>query len=245
MDKIKMKERPIIFQPKSVKGTLKGDKTQTRRLVKLKTIPIEYVTHICKDGSGKGFIAWIISNESKDKTQAEMDKLTVERYPNNEGFPCPYGEIGDRLWVRESFYACGTWVKNGLTKNGKQKWKFKDLTVKYKYFDNPPKYIHKGRNNELGWYKRPALFMPRKAARLILEITDRRVERLQNITAHDAIAEGIFWSDHHQGYVVDEDGSCFYKNDPTESYYKLWVIIHGSKSWDENSFVWVVQYKKI
>ena len=69
---------------------------------------------------------------------------------------CPYGQVGDRLGVKETHYRFGQWNKNGFTKSGKQAWKFKEDTDEVLYFDNPPKFIRPNSFRDLGWYKRPS-----------------------------------------------------------------------------------------
>jgi hypothetical protein len=98
----------------------------------------------------------------------------------------------DILWVRETTYLWGTWVKNGITKTGKQKYKFVwDKTKPAIYAaDGAPDYICKGWQ-EVGYFKRPSIHMPREAARIFLRVKDGRIERVQDISEEDAIAEGV------------------------------------------------------
>jgi len=104
---------------------------------------------------------------------------------------CPYGNAGDILYVRETFYAKGYWQESGISKNGKQKWSFIDEThidfrmpdCGYKYEDNQPSTILKGKSSKKGYYKRPSLFLPKKACRLFLQIKSITVERLNDISA--------------------------------------------------------------
>lgn len=100
-----MKERPILFSAPMVRAILDGRKTQTRRILKYPKqcykIPDFEAHHICYDGHG-GFIAW--QGAGIDKSQEWWNTKTLQLYPNGGGFKCPYGQPGDHLWVRESFF---------------------------------------------------------------------------------------------------------------------------------------------
>jgi hypothetical protein len=122
----------------------------------------------------------------------------------------------------------------------------------YYYFDNPPDTILPNTKRETyGWFKRSSLFMPYKAARIFLEITDIRVERLQDISEADAIEEGI---ESNLYLNKNEDPILSYKiygtkkdwdESPIVSYYSLWESINGKDSWDLNPWVFVITFKKL
>lgn len=133
-----------------------------------------------------------------------------------------YGCTGDRLWVRETFY-------NDANAGEPPVWVYRA--------DNPDYPLHDGSH----W--KPSIFMPRAASRILLEVTDVRIERLQDIRQADAKAEGIFFDDNHDGYVTDTDGANFHYSDPRISFCKLWCGINGPESWDANPFVWVITFK--
>lgn len=165
---------------------------------------------------------------------------------------CPYGKVGDLLYVRETFYALGHWKKNGLTKTGKQKWKFIDSGKVWFYEDHKPATIRKNSYRKLGFYKRNSLFMPKAAARLWLQITGIRVERLQAITETDAKAEGIEIGYRQQQHSHTE--LITYKDYETNqqafitagaSFKSLWRSINGPDSWAANPYVWVIEFKVI
>lgn len=140
----------------------------------------------------------------------------------SEWMPCPYGKPGDRLWVRE------TWAKTldqrFLYRADTSGWEKADLTA-------------------TGNWK-PSIHMPRAASRITLEITDVRVERLQDITWEDAIAEGIYDAAAN-GYWWDYLTNTFCAASPIESYKTLWNSINGEGAWAQNPFVWVIQFKLI
>lgn len=185
-------ERPILFQGAMVRAILAGTKTQTRRIVKGERV---------SRGMESGWLLkpYGILNDRQFATAA-----------------CPYGQPGDRLWVRESH------------------WWFKDerdpVTGYY-----PPKmtvedvqFRADGDDGRKVW--RPSIHMPRWACRLVLEITAVRVERLRGISAADCWAEGIPSSP---------------DVDPAHEYCDLWEQINGPGSWQANPWVWVVEFKKV
>lgn len=134
---------------------------------------------------------------------------------------------GDTLWVRETFTVQETFYPE-------QDWE----TFKYK----ADTYELKG-----GEKWKPSIFMPKKAARLFLEVTDVRVERLQDILEEDAIAEGVERvSDYGTtGYMnyLDPDSSPS-DIDAVSSFETLWQTIHPN-GWEENPWVWVYEFKKV
>ena len=177
---------------------------------------------------------------------------------------CPYGKPGDILWVRETFYAFGKWVKNGTTKTGKQKYKFIDCTMnnklRYEYPDTIEKNINPlgistKKNNQLRWYKRSALFMPKKACRTFLKVKSGRPERLQEISQNDCVHEGIeqLLMSSMQKLMAGSERFRNYLKKPTifnealkpyESFKSLWISINGPDSWNKNPWVWVIEFER-
>lgn len=142
---------------------------------------------------------------------------------------CPYGKVGDVLWVRE------TSTQESITDEA------------------PFKTIYKadvGENYPMGSNKwKPSIFMPKSACRIFLEITDIKIERLQDISEEDAKAEGVetkkgSWGTvHFIDYTSNVRGSGF--DWAKQSFKTLWQKINGSESWEENPFVWVIKFKQI
>lgn len=208
-----MKERPILFGAPMVRALLAGTKTQTRRVVAL---PRKRESFVVLD-YGNGWWPY-----ESDDGESELCDDGME-HP----YTCPYGQPGDRLWVRE------TW----RTVAESDAIPPRDLTPAHRIWyeaDEP---------HQRGFGKlRPSMFMPRWASRILLEVTAVRVERLQDISKADAEAEGI-----------ERDGSAwrhytrpcrFACTDPRMSYQTLWELINGAGSWDANPFVWVVEFKR-
>lgn len=152
---------------------------------------------------------------------------------------CPYGLPGDRLWVRETW---GAWphMMGGVQPE----------TLRYRADGEY--------QNERGtWRWRPSIHMPRWASRITLEITDVRVERLQDISEADAVAEGVRrgdgkWHALGDGEAVFLDEFGWFAperytrhNAPRHAFREAWEIINGPGSWNANPWVWVIEFKKL
>lgn len=207
-----MRERPILFSGPMVRAILAGNKTQTRRVAK----PVRHpdLGNVYTPGA-----------------------LVLEREPQHViDRACPYGQPGDRLWVRE------TW-------NRFEPWAGFYYAADYEAFgigpDDDPDHIP---DHEVRW--KPSIHMPRAACRLVLEITSVRVERLQAISYEDALAEGAFdprlfvgdeWND-ADGESADELARRLQW--PQRAFRELWCGINGAASWDANPWVWVVEFRR-
>lgn len=221
-----MKERPILFSAPMVRAILAGTKTQTRR-------------------EAKGLIG-LTGAVRLVKSSAD-------------GFPvCPYGQPGDRLWVREAFrfpesldgispravaeksIAAGyhaPWCPTQYEADGARQH-----AQEWRDFVTPPMPNEPGR-------LRASLHMPRWASRITLEITSIRVERLQDISEADAIAEGVRPESH---VIPDDDTSAFFRigavrnnSYPIARYAALWESLNGAGSWAANPWVWAVEFKRV
>ena len=253
-----MKERPILFSGEMVKAILDGRKTQTRRAVKPQPL---------QDVDGDEEITW---EEKPIETGWESEIGTEPCFAHWQlmrpgklqpaKILCPYGVVGDRLWVKESWRtgsrldgldAAGITnaAEDASCQPGKgESWgKYKPCPIVYEadgkhlvWADND---FAEHNFGPIGRLRVPR-FMPRWASRITLEITGVRVERLQDITDQDAESEGI--QDHPQitsrwmDYETGDESSC-----PIHSYRTLWEKINGHGSWDANPYVWVIEFKKI
>lgn len=146
---------------------------------------------------------------------------------------CPYGQPGDTLWVREAWaaqHACDH--------------------LKPSEMRTADTRVHYAATEDLGGLrKRPGMFMPRWASRITLRVTDVRVERLQDISEADAVAEGI--GPHRKGgwwWEQPPDGIAgsnhFGAKTARDAFRALWESINGGGSWDENPWVWVVSFER-
>jgi len=145
-------------------------------------------------------------------------------------FSCKFGQSGDQVWVKETFAI------------------HPDYNPPYN-FDG--QYVYRATDPDWettdGWKWKPSLFMPREASRIFLEITEVRVERLQDISENDAWKEGIEFkrppiNQNATGFRHYQSGFYNAKN-AQHSYQTLWEKINGPESWDLNPWVWVVEFK--
>ncbi|HEX7857359.1 MAG TPA: hypothetical protein VF503_27060, partial [Sphingobium sp.] len=153
--------------------------------------------------------------------------------------------VGDRLYVREAYYQFGSWhaVEGALTKGGQQKWAFDGAKAMIS-FDPPADFLVSRSKAFPGlprWYKRLGRFMPRAASRLTLTVTDVRVERLNDCSEADALAEGIERYD-WQGHTTYGIGPFTGSLSPVPAYEFLWDSINGPGSWDANPWVVAVSF---
>lgn len=165
----------------------------------------------------------------------EFDGLNVDkvlaRFPNQRG--CPYGEPGDRLWVRETWYCDDYRVQRGPYLQPE------DLDVEDAREHGTLVYAADGlapyEAEQPVW--RPSIHMPRWASRITLEITGVRVERLNDCSEADAEAEGIAFLRE----VPDVDETLTAR----QLYECLWDSINGAGAWEANPWVWVVEFKRV
>ena len=213
-----MKTHPIIFSGPMVRALLHGCKTQTRRIAKY---PSRYAQIEFLGGGGKDSPDW---NDPQCWGYADEDGIyyTLTGNPGDDICPCLYGKPGDLLWVRESAY-------------------FRPNAVAYAA-DNVP--LRRGERVE-GWGRiKPSIHMPRWASRLTLELTDVRVERLQDISEDDALAEGLRQWEHRNDFAYGFDGGAPHGyGSPRGAFHALWESIHGEGAWDENPWLWVLIFR--
>lgn len=197
-----------------VRALLDGSKTQTRRVVK----PVPVLT--------EGWWEHLIDNKSRMLSSKWL----------NDGHPpllmrkhCPYGVPGDHLWVRETHFVCAS----------RRKTFYRATDPDARIFS--PGFLGHGVNAPLvSWT--PSIFMRRDVCRLMLEVTDVRVERLNNISDEDCLAEGVtpdaLMRTQEQIYGAGWDT-------PKRAYQDIWESINGGASWTANPWVWVVSFVKI
>ena len=213
-----MKERGMIFNAEMVRALLDGRKTQARRPIKWKQ------TRFTEIGEREDGSKWPWSEDAEH---------TCDFW-----HPCPFGAVGDRIWVREAYRfpaslddVSPTGVGEMAVATGYRKpWAptFYEFTGTFidgwKGFETPPKVSDAGK-------LRPSIHMPRWASRILLEITDVRVERLRSMSQDDARAEGVIAA---SGPL--EAGLAFRE---------LWDSIYGEESWQANPWVWVIEFKRV
>ena len=144
---------------------------------------------------------------------------------------CPYGKPGDKLWVRETFRMFDSSIECACYDD-----------CRCASFHGKPIYKADG-NLESKW--KPSIYMPRWASRIDLEITNIRAERLHDISEEDAKAEGIEESEPGMWKSYNKRAGWESVNCPVTSYRSLWESINGVGSWDENQFVWVIEFRRV
>ncbi|WP_042886390.1 hypothetical protein [Cupriavidus necator] len=234
-----MRELPILFSGAMVRAILDGRKTQTRRVVKPKRgWPIDFV-----GGGPVGGPDW---NDPAcwgfEDLNTAIWWLLKSDGDGSEQIPCPHGQPGDRLWVRETFFAFGRWETRFSEKKGRDEWHFVDMTLNmdriYQYADPTPDNARHRSSVTPAWWKRPAIHMPRAASRILLDVGGVRGERLNDCSDADAIAEGCAGG---HGSIP----AYPYSATPHEHYRWLWDSINGAGAWDANPWVWVVEFKRV
>lgn len=201
-----MRERPILFSTPMVRAILAGAKTQTRRVVKPQP-------DIVAEG---GTVVGV--STAQDQRYGRLGKA----------LRCPYGQPGERLWVREAF----------IHEPADYCWEA-SVSIPCRPAATVYRADVDGDTRGAGWT--PSIHMPRSLSRITLEVTGVRVERLQDISKADAMAEGAPSS--HRS--IDRISRAFgYPDFPRSWYAQLWESINGPGSWDANPWVWVVEFRR-
>ena len=221
-----MKERPIICSGHSVRAILAGTKTQTRRIC---SRAIDHGGEMAKsihpDGAGSGWIAWFGPFEVSAEETAKI-------YPSACGFLPPHGAKGYWLWVREAWgITKGNGIRTIYRADGEQPFGLDGTQV----------------IGPMKWGS--PMFMPRRASRIDLEITGVRVERLQDITEADAVAEGMQFHDGngvgHSGWRHDVNHGFVYPS-AREAFAQAWDSINQKRAkWYSNPWVWVYEFRRV
>ncbi|HHG5178105.1 TPA: hypothetical protein ACPWJ6_004254 [Pseudomonas aeruginosa] len=191
------RERPILFNDQMVRAILEGRKTVTRRAVK-----------------DTGFYAIDAAIHGNEVALREREALSTR---------CPYGQPGDRLWVREA------WAQINVAQAPGETW------VVYRECDNRTDY---------GGPWKPSIHMRRRDSRILLEITAVRVERLQDISEEQALAEGVRGEPCDHARQACSDIGCW--GDTAKGAFGfLWEQLNGAGAWQANPWVWVVEFKRV
>ncbi|MFM5440145.1 hypothetical protein ACET9K_11890 [Aeromonas enteropelogenes] len=206
-----MVERPVIFNGEMVRAILAGRKTQTRRVMKQQ--PPDGWCPVNSRGVAdlvaRTYTKGVVDRHGCLQAGPEVYGVADETW----GAVSPFGRIGDRLWVRETIGDCGV-----------------RLVYRADADDGASCQVTR-------WT--PSIHMPRSACRLLLEITDVRVERLNDINEHDALAEGM-----DDGTSPAAIAAGWFEK-PRRAFRRLWEKIYGQESWDSNPWVWVVEFKQV
>lgn len=248
-----MKERPILFSAAMVRALLDGSKTQTRRVCK----PMQsWVDQACRevrsiDGAPFHFLKG---------AQEPIDRLR-----------CPHGQPGDRIWVRETWGVIShAWDEAGNLTDwtpDRPATVISEMPFGQGYYSGHVIYAADGAFEWSGdddgdgdprsaWH--PSIHMPRRASRILLEIVSVRIERLNDCSEADALAEGISavrtheWdSVHFPEWRRYFDEACARGEKPpvgpmpSQAYAALWDQINGAGAWTANPWVWAIEFKRV
>lgn len=194
-----------------VRAILEGRKTQTRRVVKY---PYSWLKPYADGDKSKAFELFHSECEPGDFWNGNEGADNAHWQCGDERLPQNY-QPGDHLWVRETWKVssnCDELSPNQISP-----------AEDVRYFADG--------DTDLSGRNRTAIFMPRWASRITLEITSVCVERLQDISDSDALAEGVTRR-------TEEDT-------PFRAYRDLWTEINGHGSWEQNPYVWVIEFKRL
>lgn len=233
------RERPILFSAPMVRAIIDGRKTMTRRIV---------LSHGHRGqpliGDHADQIKYWRRGEQDPRRWVACDGLTIGH------IYCPYGEPGDRLWVRETWAvgACADSLSPRELHPGT--WLHDNGGLWYPANNTAPTHPISPRGKT-----RVSIHMPGWASRILLEVTSVRVERLQDISEEDAKAEGVTagripaCGDHPEliGYVLGhDDGKCLLYPNAREAFAKGWDAINGERApWASNPFCWVISFRRV
>lgn len=220
-----MRERGMIFNAEMVRAILNGSKTQTRRVMKPQPTPDDY---ICPYDGPRGGHIWPSKNHQYGLHVELMMQNGEGHWDGLASQACPFGEVGDRIWVRETYrvMGCATDVARLMYKASERN-----------SFTESTRTVPVGTCTKQPSQKwTPSIHMPRWASRILLEITSVRVERLNAISEEDAQAEGVTPSTH----LIT----------PPEAMHRvgfrnIWESIYGEESWSANPWCWVIEFKRV
>lgn len=215
-------ERPILFSGPMIRAILAGQKNVTRRVVKPQP-----GTGVVPYNTSAGAWNWVIESTGVG---------------TRDPFPCPFGARGEKLWVRETWqeFAALTEAPAGIAYRADS-----EIDCCGQIEVPPGGKFHR---THRGWT--PSIHMPRWASRISLEITGVTIERLQDITEEQALAEGTpCWV---CGRTIDglseNDCECFHSKAARASFEVLWDSINGKRlgcSWKDNPWLWAISFRRV
>ncbi|VTM52347.1 morphogenetic protein [Klebsiella pneumoniae] len=237
-----MKERGMIFNGEMVRAILDGRKTQTRREVKLNLdIACLATTYDWATSLAANHYQGLTEEQIQQKAESLRGVIHPVILDNGQmvSIICPHGKPGDRIWVRETFCPVDD------TQYGGEKWV--DYRATPKFEESHPAGWDSAPNDAEALKWRPSIHMPRWASRILLEITNVGVQRLQDISSGDAVREGICQLPASGRYCVSPGDQYFggASRSAKEVYSWLWSSIYGEESWKANPWVWVIEFKRI
>jgi hypothetical protein len=230
---VEIKERAILFTGPMIRAILDDRKTQTRRVVKLSELGGgEYWTEFWQPDYPQDYKiesgTWLGNSIIDTFDGRQTNEHVIGK--------CPYGAVGDRLWVKETFKMITARGDSKAVVITKEDYSYHAVTMTEKFIDKYPMSDEK-------W--RPSIFMPRWASRITLEVTGVKVERLQDITEEDAIAEGVFTN----AQAIEKLGlpaDTRLNGSAVDKYRIVWESINNKTyPWVNNPWVWCISFRKV
>lgn len=236
-----MTERGMIFNAEMVRAILDGRKTQTRREVKLNLdIARLATTYDWATSLAANHYQGLTEEQIQQKAESLRGVIHPVILDNGQmvSIICPHGKPGDRIWVRETFCPVDD------TQYGGEKWV--DYRATPRYEASHPAGWDSAPNDAESLKWRPSIHMTRWASRILLEITDVRVERLNAISEEDATAEGVppagsLLPDYPGTFLTPKGDFATAK----VAFQRLLESIYGEESWKANGWVWVISFKRV
>ncbi|WP_198579971.1 hypothetical protein [Klebsiella variicola] len=257
-----MTERGMIFNAEMVRALLSGRKTQTRREVKLNLdIACLATTYDWATSLTANHYQGLTEEQIQQKAESLRGVIHPVILGNGQmvSILCPHGKPGDRIWVRETWAILGN--EDGCCIDWEEKLCKADERSAARIYrascdQKPGNYGLWSIPDDADWkphtkdyqYEgtwRPSIHMPRWASRILLEITDVRVERLNAISEEDARAEGIIDGGCLNCGEPEPCGCANPEPDATDAFAYLWQSIYGQESWNANPWVWVISFDRI
>lgn len=220
-----VRERPILFSGPMVRAIRDGLKTKTRRVVKPQP-PVDEDGECNWTPIGLDYYEpTVVGPDGEERPGKEI----FGAYDEEWGVACPYGGPGQRLWVRETYWEYPGIISDRMLRDGADTW---------------PEVIYDADGDrdwciEHGWVRKPSIFLRRQHSRTTLGITGVRVERVQEISESDAVAEGCLetrWDSY--GRTMLNTAKCNFR--------ELWDTINAKRGygWKENPWTWVIEFRK-
>ncbi|EPB6880845.1 hypothetical protein ACRRLQ_001695 [Klebsiella variicola] len=228
----RIREKGLIFNSEMVRAILDGRKTQTRRIMKLQPKPSKSRPGDFWFSSKKLESMVHVSDLAPGNSPIADYHLFIQEHC------CPFGAVGNRIWVREAFrvHSRATDVATLVYKaSERNSWTEQTHRVPVAVCNKPA--------TPEKWT--PSLHMPRWASRILLEITDVRVERLNAISEEDARAEGIIDGGCLNCGEPEPCGCANPEPDATDAFAYLWQSIYGQENWNANPWVWVISFERV
>ncbi|HBS7339973.1 TPA: hypothetical protein MAQ44_001028 [Klebsiella pneumoniae] len=244
-----MTERGMIFNAEMVRAILDGRKTQTRRVMKVQPESNQLGLLLITDSTKRSDIGkyhWAESNATGNHVRSKL-------------FSSPFGAVGERIWVRETWATLGNedgcyvdWEDNLCKGDERSAARIYRASCEQRPGDyglwsipNDAYWKPHTKEHKFEGAWRPSIHMPRWASRILLEITDVRVERLNAISEEDARAEGIIDGGCLNCGEPEPCGCANPEPDATDAFAYLWQSIYGQDNWNANPWVWVIEFKRV